>query len=176
MGITSHPGGPICRCAMCINAAGVATTVSKSPGLGIRSFAQIAQIKWATVSDSLRTNERLWANPSGRSCQKSNLLRSLMINERFAQKNWLHCKIVFLVRFLYFFMSDLLIPSFLMSDVSDSLRSLTKNERSPSPAKGGVVWWKVGREQNRPQSSSLHDRQHTQCKLFVYSLRAYEWF
>ena len=26
-------------------------------------------------------------------------------------------------------MSDLLIPSFLMSDVSESLRSLTKNER-----------------------------------------------
>ena len=106
MGITSHPGGPICRCAMCINAAGVATTVSKSPGLGIRSFAQIAQIKWATVSDSLRTNERLWANPSGRSCQKSDLLRSLMINKRMSdslKKIWLNCKIVFLVRFLYFF-------------------------------------------------------------------------
>ena len=42
------------------------------PGLGIRWFAQIAQIKWATVSDSLRTFEWLWANRSGRSCQKSN--------------------------------------------------------------------------------------------------------
>ena len=44
-------------------------------GLGICWFAQIAQIKWVTVSDSLRslrTNERLWANRSGRSCQKSN--------------------------------------------------------------------------------------------------------
>ena len=43
-------------------------------GLGICSFAQIAQIKWVTVSNllrSLRTNERLWANRSGRSCQKS---------------------------------------------------------------------------------------------------------
>ena len=44
-------------------------------GFGIRlfthsSFAQIAQIKWATVSDSLRllrTNERLWVNCSGSS-------------------------------------------------------------------------------------------------------------
>ena len=37
-------------------------------------FAQIAQFKWATVSSSLRslrTNEQLWANRSGRSCQKS---------------------------------------------------------------------------------------------------------
>ena len=41
----------------------------------IHSFAQIAQIKWVTVSDSLRslrTNERLWVNCSGHSCQKSN--------------------------------------------------------------------------------------------------------
>ena len=47
----------------------------------IRSIAQIAQIKWATVSDSLRslrTNERLWANRSCRSWQKSN-------HERIAQ-------------------------------------------------------------------------------------------
>ena len=37
----------------------------------ICSFAQIAQIKWETVSDSLRslrTNEWLWANRSGCSC------------------------------------------------------------------------------------------------------------
>ena len=40
----------------------------------ICSFAQIAQIKWATVSDLLRllrTNEQLWANCSGRSGQMS---------------------------------------------------------------------------------------------------------
>ena len=50
-------------------------------GLGICSFAQIAQDKWATVSESprsLRTNKQLWANRSGRSWQKSN-------RERFAQ-------------------------------------------------------------------------------------------
>ena len=66
------------------------------------SFAQIAQIKQATVSylfRSLMTNEQLWANRSGRSCQKSNRewitqvahdnwdtmsdsLRLLMINEQ----------------------------------------------------------------------------------------------
>ena len=76
-------------------------------GLGICSFAhcsfaQIAEIKWATVSDTLRllrTNERLWANRSGRSCIKSDhekitqvahdnwaimsdSLRSIMIDER----------------------------------------------------------------------------------------------
>ena len=41
----------------------------------ICSFAQITQIKWATVSDSLRslrTNEWLWANRSGCSWQISN--------------------------------------------------------------------------------------------------------
>ena len=52
------------------------------PGLGICSFAhrsfahslKIAQDKWANVSESLkslRTNERLWANRSGRSGQMS---------------------------------------------------------------------------------------------------------
>ena len=66
------------------------------------SFAHFAQIKWATVSNlliSLKTNERLWANHSGRSRQMSNReqitqvaydkwstvsdwLRSLMINEQ----------------------------------------------------------------------------------------------
>ena len=76
--------------------------VSLWTGLGLRSFAHIAQIKCVTVSDSLRslrTNERLWANCSGRSCQKSDCegiaqvthdkwaavsdsLRSLMLNER----------------------------------------------------------------------------------------------
>ena len=70
----------------------------------------IAQIKWATVSDSLRslrTNEQLWANHSGRSFQKSdceriaqvsydkwatisNSLRSLMINEQIACLFWLN--------------------------------------------------------------------------------------
>ena len=54
----------------------------------IRSFAQIAQIKWATVSNTLRTlrtNEGLCANRSGRSCPKSDcerIARLLMTNER----------------------------------------------------------------------------------------------
>ena len=73
----------------------------------IGSFAHrsFAQIKWATVSDSLRllrTNEQLWANRSGHSCQKSDheqiasvahdkwvtmsdSLRSLMINEQMSE-------------------------------------------------------------------------------------------
>ena len=61
-----------------------------------------------------------------------------MINEQMSdllKKFWLKkLKSYFLVCFIYvgFFilkMSDLLIPSFLVSDVSESLRSLTKNER-----------------------------------------------
>ena len=47
---------------------------SNNPGLGIRSFAHFAQIKWATVSYSIRslkTNERSWANCSGLSEEMS---------------------------------------------------------------------------------------------------------
>ena len=106
----------------------------------ICSFAQIAQIKWATVSDSLRslrTNERLWANCSGRSCQKSDFERIAQVthdksaNERFAQKNLTKMiKSYFFVCFLYVKkkLSESLIPSFLMSYLSKWLRSLTKNE------------------------------------------------
>ena len=58
-------------------------------------FAQIAQDKWATVSESLRSlrgNERPWANRSGRSRQMSDHERFAQVaqrkwaNERFAQK------------------------------------------------------------------------------------------
>ena len=117
----------------------------------IRSFAQIAQIKWVTVSHLLRllrTNEWLYVNRSGRSCQKSDSVRLLMINERISKlfvfteqiANSLFClqknkrfapnfltKIIFLVHF--FCTSNSLIPAFLMSDVSESLSSLTKNEQ-----------------------------------------------
>ena len=57
-------------------------------GLGICSFAQIAEIKWATVSDSLRsfrTNEHLWAqvaNAHDKRATVSKLLRSLMTKEQ----------------------------------------------------------------------------------------------
>ena len=53
----------------------------------ICSFAHFTQIKWATVSDwlrSLKTNEWSWANCSGRSAEMSD-------HERFAQvtqRNW----------------------------------------------------------------------------------------
>ena len=76
-------------------------------------IAQVAHYKWATVS---------------------NLLRSLMINERISdllKTIWL--KPYFLVCFIYVFLfkkkSDSLIPSFLMSIVSESLRLLIKNEQ-----------------------------------------------
>ena len=84
-------------------------TKSRVGNLLICSFAQIAKIKWVTVSDSLRslrTNERRWANHSGCSCQKSDheqitqvthdkwvtvsdSLRLLMINE------WMSKSLVF---------------------------------------------------------------------------------
>ena len=90
----------------------------------ICSFAHFAQIKWATVSDSLRalkTNERLWANRSGFSWQMSKLssahdklatvsdsLRSLMINVQMSnllKKFWLKKpKIFFNVCFMIVFL------------------------------------------------------------------------
>ena len=164
---------------------------SRFGNLLICSFAQIAQIKWATVSDSLRslrTNERLWANRSGRSCQKSdwewiaqvahdkwstvsNSLRlihdnwvneqiayffwanclfalfSLLLskNEQFAQKIWL--KSYFFVCF--FKTNNLINPSFLMSDVSKLLRSLTKNERCEQIAQGAHQKWASMRDMLR---------------------------
>ena len=87
---------------------------SRFGNLLICSFAQIAQIKWATVSDllrSLKTNERLWANGSGRSCQKSDwewiaqvahdkwstvsnslrLIHDNWVNEQIAYFFWANC-------------------------------------------------------------------------------------
>ena len=111
-------------------------------------ICHFANIKWATASDSLRslkTNERLWANCSGCSYQKSDReqiaqgahdkwatvsdsLRSLMINEQFAQK--LLVKILFFSMFyigFLIFKNERFAPSlFLRSDVSKSLRLLTK--------------------------------------------------
>ena len=79
---------------------------SSKPGLGIRSnqmshcerFPQIAQDKWATMSESLRLlrgNERLWAIRSGRSEEMSDVSESLISftkNERMSdslKKVWL---------------------------------------------------------------------------------------
>ena len=73
---------------------------SQIAGLGIRSFAHssfahFAQINWGTVSDllrSLKTNERLWANRSGRSRQRSDcewfaqVAHDRWANETLAQK------------------------------------------------------------------------------------------
>ena len=81
----------------------------------ICSFAHFAQIKWATVSDSLRslkTNKRPWANYSGCSEERShrerisqvawdkwatisNLLRSLRGNERMSDSLKKKSKILF---------------------------------------------------------------------------------
>ena len=103
-------------------------------------FSQIAQDKWATMSESLRslkTNERPWANLSGCSWKWANvsdLLRLLKINERFAQnilakKSKILFFSMFYIRFFILKMSVSLIPSFLVNDASESLRSLTKNEQ-----------------------------------------------
>ena len=90
-------------------------------------FAQIAQDKWATVSESLRllkTNERPWAFRTGRSEEMRNLLKNFkscftMFYLRLKKKNSKKC-----VK-----RSFSLISSFLVSDVSESLILLTKNEQ-----------------------------------------------
>ena len=120
----------------------------------IRSFAQIAQIKWATVSDllrSLRTNERLWANRSGCSWEMSDHERFAQVahdkwaNERVA-KNFLtkSLKSYFLVRFLYVKKPEQFAHSLFFNEwyeqfaqvahqkwvtMIDLLRSLTKTEQ-----------------------------------------------
>ena len=95
-------------------------------------FTQVAHQKWATMSKLigwLIKNERM-----------SDSLRSLMINEQKSdslKKNL--AKIVFSSTFFVYIKktSDSLIPSFLMSDVSKSLRTLTKNERCERIARSG---------------------------------------
>ena len=88
-------------------------------------IAQVTQRKWATMSESLRslkTNEQLWAIRGNERMSDS--------LQNYGLKNLKSC---FLVCFTYGFfilkMSDLLIPSFLVSDVSELLRPLNKNER-----------------------------------------------
>ena len=98
-------------------------------------FAQIAQDKWATVSELIRSlisKEQPWANRSGRSYQKS--------DSRWLKKS----KILFFSMFyITFKMSDSLIPFFLnqrceriaqvdhqkWANMSKSLRLITKNEQ-----------------------------------------------
>ena len=106
-------------------------------------FAQIAKDKWVTVSESLRslkTNEQLWVNRTDRSRQMSDRERFAQtahdkwVNEQFAQKNLpKNLKSYFSVCFIYFFLNlkyEWFAHSlFLVSDVSESLRPLTKNER-----------------------------------------------
>ena len=95
---------------------------------GNEQIAQVAQDKWATVRDSLR---------------------SIIINEQMSdalKKFWLNkSKILFFsmlcIGFLNNKMSDLLIPSFMVSDVSESLRSLTINERCEQIAQGAHQKW-----------------------------------
>ena len=75
-------------------------------------FPQIAQNKWATVSESLRSlmsKERPWANRSGRSWQMSDSERFAQVSrDKWANRSGRSPK---------------------MSHVSESLRSLTKNEQ-----------------------------------------------
>ena len=109
---------------------------------GNEQIAQVAQDKWATVRDSLR---------------------SIIINEQMsdALKNfWLNkSKILFFsmlcIGFLNKKMSDLLIPSFLVSDVSESLRSLTKNERCEQIAQVAHQKWATIKFAQVSQSESL---------------------
>ena len=100
-------------------------------------FAHFAQIKWATVSDllrSLKTNERLWANRSRRSRKISNCERIAQA----AQDKWAtHDKCAIRSKKIYIgfcikkweMWANHSGRSPKMSDVSELLRSLAKNER-----------------------------------------------
>ena len=103
------------------------------------------------MSESLKSlsgNEQPWANHSGRSRQMSNCEQFSQVahdkwaNERFAQKIWLNkSKILFFSMFyIRFFLFTMWVKcsrcSPKMSDVSESLRTLTKNER-PSAIRSG---------------------------------------
>ena len=81
------------------------------------------------------SKEQLWANCSGHSWQMSDregftqVAHDKWANERFAQKIWL--KSNFMVCFLYVVLKNneqFAHSLFLISEVSESLRSLTKNE------------------------------------------------
>ena len=114
-------------------------------------FSQIAQDKWATVSESLRSlrgNEWPWGNAQvaqDKWATKSDSLRSLRGNERMSKwamsKNiWLKKSQILFQYVLYTILKKivlkkwanrlfLLISSFLVRDVSKSLISLKSNER-----------------------------------------------
>ena len=83
-------------------------------------IAQIAQRKWATVSESLRplkTNERPWAIGSGRSEEMSEwAIRS----KSFGKKNLKSGFLTFLGRIIY---------NFFIEKISESLISLKLNEQ-----------------------------------------------
>ena len=91
-------------------------------------IAQVAHDKWANVSVSLwslRTNERIaWFFLS-----KSLISLSLTINEQFPQKNSKDCILCTFLTFFKIFLKKQKIRSFLLSAVSESLRSHRTNER-----------------------------------------------
>ena len=109
-------------------------------------FAQIAQDKWGTVSESIRSlmlKEWQWANCSGRSWQMSDSPRLLMINKRMSDSlkkfDW-----NFIFWYVFFKPSDSHAHSLFFHEwceqiaqfthqkwttMSALLRSLTKNER-----------------------------------------------
>ena len=131
---------------------------TRAGNLLIRSLAQFAQIKWVTVSyllRSLKTNEGPWANRSGRSEEMSDheritqvaqekwatvsdSIRSLKGNEQMSKSLQKFCLIKSKILFFNFF-SMLYIwwamwvnrsgCSPKLSDVSESLRLLNKNEQ-----------------------------------------------
>ena len=104
---------------------------------------------------SLMSKERPWANRSGRSWQISDcewfaqVAHDKWANEWFAQKIWLKSY------FWYIFVrlkkkKCLLNPSFLMSDVSEMLRSLTKNEGCEQIAQVAHQKWAPMSDSLRP--------------------------
>ena len=117
---------------------------SLKAGLGIRSFAHFAQIKWAAVSDSLRslkTNERSWANRLGRSWQMSDregftqVAHDKWANERIPQvahQKWVNERFAHFFERIAHFLEGITHWLIFSQKMSDSLRK--PDERVPSPA------------------------------------------
>ena len=142
------------------------------------SFAQIAQDRWANVTNSLRslrTNEQLWGNRSGHSWKMSKCeqfaqvaqekwaneqitrffeqsLNFLFCSQKISdllKKNWKTCIFCMFLQFFGSFLKKQTIRSFLLSEVSKLLRSLRTNEQPWVICSGAQKEWLISRESLR---------------------------
>ena len=113
----------------------------QEPGLGIRLFAHYSftyLLKMSELFRSLRANERLWANCSGPSWQKSNLKRFAQVAPGLGIRSFAH-------------------HSFAQRSFAHLLRSLRSNER---------LW--VIRSGRSPKMSDHFLSKSLICSLFTH--------